>query len=77
MYFRVENLTSTLKVLGSRPRTTEIDEGMNELMKCYNKYIYAYTESIYEVQSPIQNCRDQQSPVGREPGVIKLVPRVE
>lgn len=50
MYFRVEYVTSTLKALGSRPGTTAIDEGMNELMKCYNKYIYTYTESIYEVQ---------------------------
>lgn len=51
MYFKMEYLTSTLEVLGSRPGTTEIDEGMNELMKCYNKYIYTYTkESIYEVQ---------------------------
>lgn len=51
MYFRVEYLTSTLEALGSRPGTTAIDEGMSELMKCYNKYIYTYMEeSTYEVQ---------------------------
>lgn len=65
MYFRVEYLTSTLEAVGSRPGTTEIDEGMNELMKCYNKYLHTYTESICEVQGRIQNCRDQQSPVGQ------------
>lgn len=50
MYFRVENLTRTLEALGSRPETTEVDEGMNELIKCYNKYIYTYMKSICEVQ---------------------------